>query len=149
MLYTNSVPDGSSFVTNPSIIPPPWPGWCGFWVGKSRDLASPATYFSVAARRFDGATQRLRISIEEEGLAFLADSPLIPSVTPDRLATALSLMADCGLLRGDEENGYSPPADYAGASTQGPLAFHRPALAPYLANLLRGARTRQQANDKS
>jgi hypothetical protein len=72
-------------------------------------------HFSVAARRFDGATQRLRISIEEEGLAFLADSPLIPSVTPDRLATALSLMADCGLLGGDEENGYSPPADYAGA----------------------------------
>lgn len=71
-------------------------------------------HFSVAARRFDGATQPLRISIEEEGLAFLADSPLIPSVTPDRLATALSLMADCGLLEGDEENGYSPPADYAG-----------------------------------
>jgi hypothetical protein len=64
-------------------------------------------HFSVAARRFDGATQRLRISIEEEGLSFLADSPLIPSVTPDRLATALSLMADCGLLRGDEETGYS------------------------------------------
>ena len=71
-------------------------------------------HFSVAARRFDGATQRLRIIIEEEGLAFLADSSLIPSVTPDRLATALSLMADCGLLEGDEENGYSPPADYAG-----------------------------------
>jgi hypothetical protein len=72
-------------------------------------------HFSVAARRFDGATQRLRISIEEEGLAFLADSPLIPSVTLDRLATALSLMADCGLLKGDEESGYLPTADFAAA----------------------------------
>lgn len=64
-------------------------------------------HFSVAARRFDGTTQRLRISIEEEGLSFLADAPLIPSVTPDRLATALSLMVDCGLLSGDEKNGYA------------------------------------------
>lgn len=64
-------------------------------------------HFSVAARRFDGATQRLRISIEEEGLSFLAEAPLIPSVTPDRLATALSLMADCGLVSGDERDGYT------------------------------------------
>jgi hypothetical protein len=56
-------------------------------------------HFSVAARRFDGETQRLRISIEEEGLEFLADKPLVPFVTPDRLATALSLMADCGLIQ--------------------------------------------------
>jgi hypothetical protein len=67
-------------------------------------------HFSVAARRFDGETQRLRISIEEEGLAFLADKPLRPFVTPDRLATALSLMADCGLLSWDEtEKGYTLP----------------------------------------
>ena len=59
-------------------------------------------HFSVAARRFDGETQRLRISIEEKGLAFLADKPLVPFVTPDRLATALSLMADCGLLQWDD-----------------------------------------------
>jgi hypothetical protein len=59
-------------------------------------------HFSVAARRFDGETQRLRISIEEEGLEFLADKPLVPFVTPDRLATALSLMADCGLIQWDE-----------------------------------------------
>jgi hypothetical protein len=56
-------------------------------------------HFSVAARRFDGQTQRLRISIEEDGLTFLANKPLEPVVTPDRLATAVSLMADCDLLR--------------------------------------------------
>ena len=61
-------------------------------------------HFAVAARRFDGQTQRLRISIEEDGLEFLADSPLIPSVTPDRLHTALSLMADCGLVGWDDSH---------------------------------------------
>lgn len=66
-------------------------------------------HFSVAARRFDGETQRLRIGIEEEGLEFLADKPLVPFVTPDRLATCLSLMADCGLLKWDDAaNGYTP-----------------------------------------
>jgi hypothetical protein len=60
-------------------------------------------HFSVAARRFDGETQRLRIGIEEEGLEFLADEPLVPFVTPDRLATTLSLMADCGLLQWDDK----------------------------------------------
>jgi hypothetical protein len=58
-------------------------------------------HFSVAARRFDGEKQRLRICIEEEGLTFLADDPLRPVVTPDRLATAVNLMADCGLLKKD------------------------------------------------
>lgn len=66
-------------------------------------------HFSVAARRFDGQTQRLRVSIEEEGLSFLADKPLAPFVTPDRLATALSLMADCGLLTLDGSGGYATP----------------------------------------
>ena len=50
---------------------------------------------SVAGRRYDGGTQRLRISIEEEGLVALVDGP---RVTPDRLETALSLMAECGML---------------------------------------------------
>ncbi len=62
-------------------------------------------HFSVAARRFDGQTQRLRISIEEDGLTFLADKPLEPVLTPDRLATAVSLMADCGLLKFDLATG--------------------------------------------
>lgn len=64
-------------------------------------------HFSVAARRFDGQTQRLRISIEDNGLEFLADKPLIPTVTNDRLNTALSLMADCGLIGWNEsDEGY-------------------------------------------
>lgn len=64
-------------------------------------------HFTVAARRFDGQTQRLRISIEEDGLEFLADSPVFPSLTPNRLYTALSLMADCGLIGWDgSQNGY-------------------------------------------
>jgi len=59
-------------------------------------------HFAVAARRFDGQTQRLRISIEEEGLEFLADNPFVPTVTQDRLRTALSLMSDCGLIGSDQ-----------------------------------------------
>lgn len=64
-------------------------------------------HFSVAARRFDGQTQRLRISIEDDGLEFLADKPLVPTVTNDRLYTALSLMEDCGLIGWNESaDGY-------------------------------------------
>ncbi|HEX7316683.1 MAG TPA: hypothetical protein VF297_22465 [Pyrinomonadaceae bacterium] len=64
-------------------------------------------HFAVAARRFDGQRQRLRISIEEDGLEFLAAPPFVPSVTPDRLYTALSLMADCGLIGWDDaQDGY-------------------------------------------
>jgi hypothetical protein len=75
--------------------------------GLVAPLDSFSKIFSVAARRFDGETQRLRISIEEEGLEFLADKPLVPFVTPDRLATCLSLMPDCGLLKWDDAtNGY-------------------------------------------
>ena len=54
---------------------------------------------SVAARRFDGGTQRLRITIEEEGLTSLIATPLPLRVTPDRLATALSLTFDCDLIK--------------------------------------------------
>jgi len=61
----------------------------------------------------------LRISIEEEGLEFLADKPLVPFVTPDRLATALSLMADCGLVQWDNSaQGYTVTQD----QTQSPIA---------------------------
>ena len=56
-------------------------------------------HLAVAARRFDGGTQRLRITIEEEGLTPLTAVPLPLRVTPDRLATALSLMSDCGMVR--------------------------------------------------
>lgn len=56
-------------------------------------------HLSVAARRFDGGTQRLRIAIEEEGLTPLIATPLPLRVTPDRLTTALSLMSDCDLIK--------------------------------------------------
>jgi len=55
-------------------------------------------HFGVAASRFDGEKQRLRIAIEEEGLVPLVAFPLQPFVGEDRLSTALSLMADCGLI---------------------------------------------------
>jgi hypothetical protein len=58
-------------------------------------------HLAVAARRYDGGTQRLRISIEEEGLTVLADGGLPLTVTPDRLFTALSLMAECRIIELD------------------------------------------------
>jgi hypothetical protein len=64
-------------------------------------------HFAVAARRFDGGTQRLRISIEEDGLEMIADEPLKPSVAQDRLYAVLSLMEDCRMIRWNEaEGGY-------------------------------------------
>lgn len=72
------------------------------------ELLILSQHFTVAARRFDGQTQRLRISIEEDGLEFLADAPVVPSLTHDRLYTGLSLMADCGLIGWDDsQNGYA------------------------------------------
>jgi hypothetical protein len=68
------------------------------------EISILSQHFTFAARRFDGQTQRLRIAIEEHGLVLLADTPLRPPVTPDRLNSALSLMADCGLI-GLEANG--------------------------------------------
>ena len=58
-------------------------------------------HLAVAARRYDGGTQRLRISIEEEGLTALAGGSLQITVTPDRLFTALSLMAECKVIQVD------------------------------------------------
>jgi hypothetical protein len=58
-------------------------------------------HLSVAARRYDGGTQRLRISIEEEGLTALTVGVLPLRVTPDRLFTALSLMAECKIIEVD------------------------------------------------
>jgi hypothetical protein len=55
-------------------------------------------HFAVAANRFDGSTQRLRVTLEEEGLTLLAAGVWRPRLTPDRLAAALSLAADCGLV---------------------------------------------------
>jgi hypothetical protein len=84
------------------------------WLDRSESL-SPITFIrqlleqqiisqhlSVAARRFDGGAQRLRLSIEEEGLTVLAPQDLPLGVTPDRLFTALSLMAECRKIHLDK-----------------------------------------------
>jgi hypothetical protein len=60
-------------------------------------------HLAVAAGRFDGNAQRLRISLEEEGLSALVREPLYPRVTPDRLWIALSLMADCDMVKADPQ----------------------------------------------
>lgn len=60
-------------------------------------------HFGVAASRFDGQRQRLRIAIEEEGLVPLVHNPLRPFVGDDRLRMALLLAADCGLISMSEE----------------------------------------------
>jgi hypothetical protein len=65
-------------------------------------------HFAVATNRFDGGTQRLRITIEEEGLEALVGKPWRPYIAADRLGTLLSLMADCELIkRGATDEEYS------------------------------------------
>ena len=61
-------------------------------------------HLAVAAMRYDGGSQRLRLSIEEEGLTVLSDGYLPLTVTRDRLFTALSLMAECRMIEVDTEN---------------------------------------------
>jgi len=64
-------------------------------------------HFAVATNRFDGGTQRLRITIEEEGLEALVSKPWRPYIAADRLGTLLSLMADCELIkRSANDEGY-------------------------------------------
>lgn len=60
-------------------------------------------HLGVAASRFDGQRQRLRIAIEEEGLVPLVPRPLKPFVGDDRLEMALLLAVDCGLISKREE----------------------------------------------
>ena len=58
-------------------------------------------HFGVAATRYTEGIQRLRVTIEEGGLVSMLRSTnkaLYPTVTPDRLRSALELMADCGLI---------------------------------------------------
>ncbi len=55
-------------------------------------------HFSTAVNRFDGQSQRLRLTIEENGLSALVSRPWRPTVTEDRLATLLSLSAQAGIL---------------------------------------------------
>ncbi len=61
-------------------------------------------HLAVGVGRFDGERQRLRFTLEEEGLAPLIGAPLVPSVTEDRLAALLSLMVECGYLRRHRDN---------------------------------------------
>lgn len=61
-------------------------------------------HFAVATNRFDGGRQRLRIILEENGLEALVERPWQPRITPDRLASALSLLADCGFVSYDTES---------------------------------------------
>lgn len=65
-------------------------------------------HFGTAAMRYSVGKQRLRITIEDSGLTSLLpgpDSVWHPRVTPDRLASAISLMVDCDLLVSSVENG--------------------------------------------
>jgi hypothetical protein len=70
-------------------------------------------HLSVAASRYDGGTQRLRMTIEEEGLIRLAPDDLPLTVTADRLYTALSLMSECDLLSYDEKDAKFSPGRIA------------------------------------
>lgn len=56
-------------------------------------------HFAVAVNRFDGENQRLRLTIEENGLETLVSQPWVATVTEDRLPTLLRLCSDCGLIR--------------------------------------------------
>lgn len=62
-------------------------------------------HFATAATRFDGSSQRLRFTIEEEGLVPLVGRPWRPRPSPDRLGTCLSLASDCGIIKHDRESG--------------------------------------------
>lgn len=64
-------------------------------------------HFSTAVNRFDGQSQRLRLTIEETGLEALVGKPWEPTVTEDRLATALSLAAQSGFVRRTDEGRYA------------------------------------------
>ncbi|TLM67381.1 MAG: hypothetical protein FDZ69_04615 [Deltaproteobacteria bacterium] len=55
-------------------------------------------HFGVAASRFDGNGQRLRLTIEEEGLTPMVSKRLEPFIGDDRLHMALLLLADSGVI---------------------------------------------------
>lgn len=62
-------------------------------------------HMSVATRRFDGRSQRLRFAFDEQGLEFLAEKPMEPMVSADHLSATLSLMSESGIVNFDAETG--------------------------------------------
>ena len=59
-------------------------------------------HLGIAAARSSDEKSRMRLSIEDRGLTSLLPGPLkalSPRRTPDRLASGMALMAECGLLR--------------------------------------------------
>lgn len=62
-------------------------------------------HLAVAVARNVDETQRLRISLEEEGLVSLARRPLQPAPTPDRLGNLLPLMSEAGLCKARQDGG--------------------------------------------
>lgn len=68
-------------------------------------------HFATAVNRFDGINSRLRLTIEENGLSPLVNEAWAPTVAADRLFILLALAADCGLLKYEDQNLYSWPAN--------------------------------------
>lgn len=63
-------------------------------------------HFGIAALRTSQNKPRLRMTIEEQGLSSLlkaADAIWVPAPTPDRLESALSLMAECRLIQSKKD----------------------------------------------
>lgn len=65
-------------------------------------------HFGTATRRYQTGKQRLRLTIEENGLTpMISQNELwFPSPAPDRIETMLALLADCGMLELTED-GYT------------------------------------------
>lgn len=62
-------------------------------------------HFATAVGRFEGRTQRLRLTVEEEGIVSLIDKVWRPQLTPDRLESVLWLMSQCELAQRDSQTG--------------------------------------------
>ena len=55
-------------------------------------------HFAIAVNRFDGEIERLRLTIEDNGVETLVSQPWVATVIEDRLPTLLRLCSDCGLI---------------------------------------------------
>ncbi|WP_438480843.1 hypothetical protein [Oleiharenicola lentus] len=77
----------------------------GEWLCEVVETWVIGQHLKFATYRFDGGTQRLRFTFDEDGLEFLAEKPSFPILSRDHLAAALSLMAECGLVKFDLTEG--------------------------------------------